>query len=363
MLGQPPTAAVWKASKHVLVGDPFFPKHIEAASDAVWVRENPFRTYRPATEHRSSQAEPSPHVPFLKLADLMRAWNHQKRAKLRVARSEENTRRLHNAALVCADLYGLLGLFSETFAAPILPPRVDRYAWLAPDAVIDPNGKMRVIDPATEGKMLLERALDLRNPRTGRREGFETDKLVFPHELRFPSVSFTPFGLLPPVFESLSQEMFSWNEVRNLYGVRVLLDESVDLRFVSMVYTREPLQVWHGELRSFYPSPTSPEYLNKKLKGVMPRAIYDDKGRIVSSWYCPSLLKALYLMLYLDETAGVRIQSCQAPGCAEYFRVGPQSRESMYCPPPAGKKQSKCASRASSRMHRERQRRKNTDAT
>jgi hypothetical protein len=351
-----PTAAVWKASKHRLVGDPFFPEHIEAAPDAVWTRTDPFQTYRPATEHH--RGAPSPHVPFLALADMVRAWQRPKRSERRAARSEENTKRLHDSVRVCADLYGLLGFFDETFAAPVLPSRVDRYAWLAPDAVIDKNGRMRVIDPATEGKGLLERLLDVRNPRTGRREGFKPDRLAFPHELRFPSVSFTAFGLLPPVFESLGSNMFSWENARNLYGVRALLDEGAGLSRVSVIYTREPLQYWHDELSNFHPSPNPPEYLNRKLKGVRPHAVAGADGRAVSSWHCPSLLKALYLMLYLDEAAGVRIQRCQASGCAEYFRVGPRSRESLYCPPPPGKKQSKCASRASSRMHRERQHRK-----
>ena len=51
-----------------------------------------------------------------------------------------------------ADGYGLLGLFHETFGAPILPPHANSFlAWLAPDAVIDEDGRMRTIDPATEG--------------------------------------------------------------------------------------------------------------------------------------------------------------------------------------------------------------------
>ena len=62
-------------------------------------------------------------------------------------------------------------------------------------------------------------------------------------------------------------------------------------------------------------------------------------------------------MHFLDLAGGIRMQRCQAPGCREYFRVGPQSRGTLYCPPPPGKKQSRCASRASSAMYRERRRR------
>jgi hypothetical protein len=104
-------------------------------------------------------------------------------------------------------------------------------------------------------------------------------------------------------------------------------------------------------------SPCPLRSLNGRLEGVTPHAVVGEDGRPKSSWRCPSLLKAIDLMLYHDETSSGKIQECQAPGCPNYFLVGPRSRESMYCPPPPGKKQSPCASRASSRMHRERRRR------
>ena len=200
--------------------------------------------------------------------------------------------------------------------------------------------------------------LDLRNPRTGRKEGFSPDELAFPHELCFPSISFTAFGLLPPVFESLGTDLWSWEQVRDLYGVRALLDEDAGPSRVSIVPTREPLSFWEAPLIDLPRSPCPPESLNSRLEGVTPHAVAGEDGRPKSSWRCPSLLKAIYLMLYLDETSGGKIQKCQAPGCPNYFRVGPRSRESMYCPPPPGKKQSLCASRVSSQMYRERQRRK-----
>jgi hypothetical protein len=150
--------------------------------------------------------------------------------------------------------------------------------------------------------------------------------------------------------------MFSWDEVKNLYGVRALLDEEVGMPYVSIICTREPLEFWYQELRAFRSLPNPPEYYNRKLADVRLHAVRDDEGRTARSYNCSSLLKALYLMLLLDEDAGVRIQRCQAPGCSEYFRVGPGDRASMYCRPSPGQKQSKCASRASSAMYRERQR-------
>ena len=362
MLTQTQSAAIWKASKHRLVGDPLFPDLIEVASDAVWVREDPLRTYRPATESHAEDTPPA-HSAFLKFADMVRDWYTAKRSERRTAHSKENTKRLGTSARVCADMYGLLGLFNETFAAPVLPPRVDRYALLAPDAVIDRYGRMRMIDPVTEGKELLERALDLPGSRTGHKEHLRPDKLVFPRELRFPSVSFTAFGLLPPVFGSLGQEMFSWDEVKDLYGVRALLDEEADIPCASIIYTREPLPFWHQELRGFHPLPNPPEYYDRKLADVRLHAVRGDDGRTALSYNCPSLLKALYLMIFLDEDAGVRMQRCQAPGCANYVRVGPLERGGMYCRPALGEGRSKCASRASSAMYRERQRkRRDVDA-
>lgn len=355
VLARAPSAVIWKASKHKLVGDPMFPHRIEAALDAVWVKEDPLRTYPPTD--RKSRGTPPAHVAFLRLADRVRDWYSAKPSERSTARSKENTKLLHNSARVCADTYGLLGLFNETFAAPVLPPRVDRYALLAPDAVIDRYGRMRMVDPATKGKELLEKALDLPGPQTGRKRHLRPDELVFPHELRFPSVSFTPFGLLPPIFESLDQEMISWDEVRNVYGVHALLDEEADMPCASIIYTREPLQFWYQEMRDFHPLPNPPEYYDRKLADVRLHAVRGDDGRTALSYNCPSLLSALCLMLFLDEDAGAKIQRCQAPGCREYVRVGPLERPRKYCRPEPGEEQSKCASRASSEMHRARKRR------
>ena len=160
-----------------------------------------------------------------------------------------------------------------------------------------------------------------------------------------------------PLSEPNDSPVFTYEDVQHRYGVRVLLDRRSGTG-VSLISTREPVSMWRHGLGDFTGPNMAVGRLNRKLEDVRPLLVTDKDGRDASSWYCPSLLKALYLMIYLDRTSGTKIQRCQAPGCSEYFRVGSNSRVSLYCPPPPGKKQSKCASRASSAMHRERQRRK-----
>jgi hypothetical protein len=88
---------------------------------------------------------------------------------------------------------------------------------------------------------------------------------------------------------------------------------------VRLVATREPFAAWQAELRDFA-QPRSRGCLNRHFECVDPREVEDEDGRAASSWRCPSLLKALWLMRHLDKTAGVRLQRCQSPGCYEYFR-------------------------------------------
>jgi predicted RNA-binding Zn ribbon-like protein len=102
----------------------------------------------------------------------------------------------------------------------------------------------------------------------------------------------------------------------------------------------------------------SEKYLNLQLDEVRLRVFAGEDGGHASGWDCPSLLTAVHLMYFLDLLANVELKQCQAPGCQEYFRVGPQSRLKLYCPPPLGKKASRCASRVSSARHRERQRKR-----
>jgi hypothetical protein len=289
---------------------------------------------------------------------------------LEFAPTEEEAKRFRLALNVFADRYGLLGLLWEEFGAHLLPERkVGRLVFIAPDAVIDGAGRLRRIDPDTDGKQLLEKMLRERDRRIYAERGelhlWDPEKLVLtprelvlPGELRFPEKTAWDLLLSGPSWllsEPERPRIRSYDDLRRRYGVRVVFDRR-QLRSVSFVATREPVAAWRAKLRSFAQL-HSRGRLNRHLEGVNPCEVDGEDGRAASSWRCPSLLKALWLMLHLDKTTGVRLQRCQAPGCYEYFRVGPRGRASMYCPPPPGKKQSKCASRASSAMHRARKRR------
>jgi hypothetical protein len=267
---------------------------------------------------------------------------------------------------VFGDVYGLLGLFRESIASPVLPERVHSLtSFVAPDAWIDQDGELRVIDPKTEGKRRLENLL---NEHDGSfrsvRLKLLPEALAWPDELRFPtlSVDHGAFGLHKLSFRGHHSLTHSYDDVRERFGIRFVLDRHAR-NGVSIIATREPLNFWLAELERFWPTPPGPKYFDRVLEDVLPRAVANEEGDLAPSWRCPSLLKALYLMLYLDHVvASVRLLKCQAPNCPDYYRAGPLSRDSRYCPPPPGKKQSKCASRAASAMYRERQRKsRNSD--
>jgi hypothetical protein len=226
--------------------------------------------------------------------------------------------------------------------------------------LIDEAGDLRLIDPKTEGKRLLEEFLNERDGviRSGRMKLTRED-LAWPGELRFPTLGFEygEFGLIKLSFEAQHSSTLSYEDVRERFGIRFVLDKHARWG-VSVVATREPLSFWLAELRRFWPAPPGPEYFDRVLEDVSPRAVANEEGGLAPSWRCPSLLKAVYLMLYLDETSRVRLLKCQAPNCPDYYRAGPLSRDSLYCPPPPGRAQSKCASRAASAMYRERQRKR-----
>lgn len=344
-----PVASLWKASRYELQGgsDTSLADYVAAASGASWSRVDPFESYGPTDFARQSEKEDVRHVLFLRMKS-----SYEGRVPWKT---------FDRAVKLFAGRHGLLGLFSETFAAPVLPSRVDRYAWyLAPDTVVDSSGKMRAIDPSTEGKQRLESLLGP-HPQTGESMIISPDGLVLPHELRFPSVGFTPFGLLPSPLGAQQAETFSWEQVRKLYGIRVLLDESVEPLRVALVATREPILYWRGELKGFPFPPVRAEVLNSRLERATPHGTTTADGDFRAGWRCPSLLKAMYLMLYLDQEAGNKILKCQAPDCPDYFRVGPTSRRTTYCPPPPGKKQSKCGSRSTSADYRKRQQQADTN--
>ncbi len=360
-----PTAATWRASKYKLVGDALSPIYLEAPHDAVWFRKDPFEAYSPVGT-RAPGGDPAPHVAFAALADMA----------LEFAPTDAQARLFHLALNVFANYHGMLGLFREEFGAPLLPER--EVGWLvraAPDTVVDGNGRLRSIDPATEGKRLLEELLREHDRRIYAARGelhlWEPEKLVLtrtelilPCELRFQkrAPDFVRLGFSRPFSSDPNRgRMFTYEDVQRQYGVRVVFDPRASTG-VSIVSTREPVGAWRDELRSFV-QPRSQGRVNRHLEGVNPREVEDEDGRPASSWYCPSLLKALHLMVHLDVTTGTKIQRCEAPDCLEYFRVGPRGRSSKYCPPPPGQKQSKCASRASSALYRERKRSRRKSGT
>lgn len=308
--------------------------------------EDPFETYRPAWD-RGAWSSPSPHQPFSKLAD--RVFD---RDKLQLCRMIK----------VFADKYGFLGLFREEFGTPLLPDRELLWTvFVAPDTKVTREGRLLEIDPATEGRRLVEQMLFERDMQTLAETNqqhlleqidLEPNTLILPSELRFQKQvgDFVQSGIAGRLFDSDRDRVFAYEDVQREYGVRILFDQRMPSG-VSIISTREPVQTWRRELFRF--AQPGKDRINRNLADVSPRAVTDKDGRLASSWSCPSLLKALYLMRYLDLVAGVRMQRCQAPGCHEYFRVPPRSQEkTLYC-------QKRCASRASSAMYRERQRRKN----
>ena len=323
MLTSPPVASTWRATNYQLasleLGEP---KVVRADPKASWDRVDVFGLFNPST------GEPGPHISFLGL--------------------KENNKSLGRFVRK----YGLLGLFNETFSgAPILPSRVGPFSWVAPDTVRDEWGRLQSVDPTTEGKELLEAHL-----------GVRLSSVVEPDELRFSSHRLTPFGLIDPVTGAAHSPTLAWEEVRELYGVRIVLDEE-SASGVSIISTHEPLTFWDLEIKNFPVPPCDAETLNSHTRGATRYAVPDkESGKLRQSWRCSSLLAAMYLMLYLDETGGeFGIKKCQAPGCPEYFRVevGDRRKEKrIYCPPPTGRRESNCATRVSSAADRERKRRK-----
>ena len=353
-----PSASLWKASKHRLVSDTLGPDFVEVVPDARWERSDPFRFYRPAGALRAPGG-PAPHELFSKLADMAQDLDPMVRA----------TKTFRLAVQFFADRHGLLGWMREEFSEPLLPDRkVGHIARVAPDTVIDEDRRLRRIDPTTEGKRLLEQQM-IRQAATWSKElglppprpsdyHLRTDQLILPRELRFrrPSTDFVRTGFSRSVHYLRDESTFTHEDVRRRYGLRVVFDPRNEVTGVDLLATREPISMWRQGLTVLTGS-TGERYLSQQLRHARPLFVADEQGRRALGWSCPSLLTAVHLMHYLDLVAGVRMQRCRAPGCREYFRIGPRGRESLYCPPLPGRKQSRCASRASSAMYRERQRR------
>ncbi len=253
-----------------------------------------------------------------------------------------------NALILFANQHGLLGAFEEDYLRdPIYP---EGKMLVAPEAMIDGNGRLRGIDPATEGKDLL---LDLLEPRGwlqskgGREPSYA--HIALPSELRFISKKPGRDSCGWPVREP--RQLVPWKEISKDFGGLLILDERT-FQGMSVLCTREPLRRWTLGLR-FFRSGDSPRELlvddypttlNSYLSETSPRTILGENGNLTRGWHYHSLLQAMHLMLYLDLTGGSTVKRCGSRGCSNYFRVGPQS-ESKYCT-------KTCANRASTRMQR-----------
>lgn len=255
-----------------------------------------------------------------------------------------------NTLLNFANKHGLLGLFYDRYSGPILPAHKH---WVAPDAMFGSDKRLHEVDPATTGKERLEQLLHQRHSREApdRRARLD-DSLALPGELKFLAKSaLSSFGPMQAESEAFEFEVADWEEVKQLYGCYVVLDKHSDSG-VTLLSTREPLFWWQMELRSFPPKERltsdygfSLDLMNSRMAGsVSPRGYTNERGQAERGWRCPYLLKALYLMLYLDVTGGRSIRRCEKSDCQNHYRAGPQSK-SKYC-------SGRCANAASTRLSR-----------
>ena len=226
---------------------------------------------------------------------------------------------------------------------PVLP---EGKLTIAPEAVIDEEGELRRIDPATEGRELALQATehDLFFEEFPEFKEHRHEMMAMPNEVRFtpkiPDSSFLPNGDLVG--------LVCWNAIKEQLGGLLVLDESL-FPGVQVICTRELLIRWSITLEafSFLRELTLEEQanaLNGSIVDASPFVHVTEDGDLERSYQCHNLLTAMYLMYYLDLTGGSTIKKCQSSGCPEYFRSGAQS-ESIYC-------SSRCASRAATRRGR-----------
>jgi hypothetical protein len=344
---------LWRATEYRL-DDPDNPVAIEAAPGVIWKRFSPFDSYKLTSRTRTVEA--GPHLMFLQLKSLRRG------------KSEI----FHKALRLFARQYGLLGIFEEDYLQRPVTPRSTFL--VAPEAIIDEQGRLRQVDPATEGKDLL---LDLLETRTrefhlneslrserelrliksfarndNRRSTAQYNLIALPSEIKFSRKD--PNLYSDSYWEPLDSptQLVPWESIRRDFGALMILDEQSYLG-VSVFCTREPLLRWNLHIH-YFPSGDEPvEYLasednytaNSYLQEVSPRILLAEDRNLEPSWNYRTLLQAMSVMLYLDLTGDNTIRRCQSRGCPNYFRVGSQSK-SKYC-------STRCANRASTRMRRD----------
>lgn len=255
-------------------------------------------------------------------------------------------------AKLFADEVGLLNLMYEDFMLPPIVPADN--LWVAPEAIVEPDGRLRMVDSKTEGLELLLDLLDrqgyissgrLHHIEHKRKREAARSRVAMPSDivlLRKIATGpwYDPYRIvLPPV---------AWGDIRERYGGLLVLDRNTSTR-VSVLFTRESMTDWRRVLEDFPSGEYRPtdrglkRSLNSRLTGVSPYLPEEDED-YRRGWLCSSPLEAMYLMLWLDLTGGHSVRECGLQGCFNYFRVGSQSK-TLYCSP-------KHASLASTRMHR-----------
>lgn len=333
-----------------MIGGISHPAAIEAVPDAGWGRFDPFGSYRPMGKEREKEA--GPHLAFLNLKGVLRVQPDL----------------FDTAVKVFAWKYGLLGQFEREFVSSPLLPGQKRF--VAPEAVIDAHGKLRRIDPATEGMDLV---YELKGPPSyGHVErGAEREErfgdwrrllIALPSDSRFaPQLANEPRpdGEQRPeqlpvyhgpnvIFRGDTREFAPWEEIKDRFGALMVLDEESPSG-ASVLCTREAHTDWLIHLERF-PSPGSAsaedlaDYLGPLLSDVGPHPFVGEDGRLKRGRRCGSLLEAMGLMLLWDMTEDSTIKKCASRGCPYYFRLGSQS-QAVYC-------SLKCANRASTRIGR-----------
>ena len=334
----------WKASAYGVEG-----VFVAAGRSATWERSSPGAFYRPARKRRELEA--GPHTSLLRLRAMVGETGDLGSFPMEVK--------------VFASAFGLLGLLNDSYQlAPVLPDV--KKLFIAPEAEITADGRLRQVDPETEGMEMVLDVLARQYPDRWRPELADAArrKVALPSEV----------GLIPRSYAGSWKEMarvpgslVPWTEAREPYGALFVLDPASSTR-VSILSTREPLEPliretaehngppvvasgWETALKDFPAGPYNPgdpglrRELNSRLAEVSPY-LHEDAEDFRRGWRCRSLLEAMALMMYLDLTGGSAIRECALPDCSTFFRLGSQAG-SKYC-------SAKHASLATTRRQRER---------
>ena len=270
-------ATAWKASAYDV--DMNF---VRAREDARWERYEPFAKYSPPTGGRGD-AQAGPHLSFAGLKEARRDMRRDPMPFLRGLYSFVNE-------------YGLLGQFWEAYpAGPVLPYGK---VFVAPEALVDGrSGRLRLLDPATEGKdrlLALQDRLDetkygafFRTSRDDVSRTFGTDPVALPSEL----VLFPVIDEQLPQPNGPSRRGVPWNVVQEEHDALLVLDGR-SFTGVSVLCHSEYTPLW-GVHIDFFPFPSgkqeacplvpeggevpvpdsSDEYLLMSLRGALEGAV------------------------------------------------------------------------------------------